>query len=932
MMDLKHLIDYLPFYYKHKDTYKDGNGQGILEKTLEICGTYLQDNIKADIDTSLDILNLETTSKYYLGLLWEMLGQMPFARISSTGTGSLKLTEEQQRNLIRYTNTLLKIRGTEKFFTIMFGIFKNSSNNLSISMSSDDPGWEKDLRTSTDKNYPYFDTDCFDDDNIAFDEYYRMKQCIGVTFTITGNIEASDKPALAAFINRFVPYFVNPTIKINGTAVEETYTIKLFIYDKLNHRWEEAGNSTQVQGEIDYLFKVEIFDSFGNSVSKDFDTWIGNNNTQKTRRTSPYSFSVTGMKTNSDVYHFKMGTQEITHTISRTAVAAPTYAITTPEITGTIKKITPSNPYVEVKVKATKTLSGVTVPVNVVNKNTGEVEPPQADGYARFTISEGGTYKFSPSASYSVESSIEIPQDVLEPDCYDVYVKKLYPQPADTSFSKSSQAQVSNYNPYATFQVILKFNNIPEGVLYNGSPLTADILATLKEQDAKAKMSAEDFAKVKPIIDKAIATVVGIPSINIQSGNTWSVPNVGAYQLMPKNGPQDERLRAVVTKLKQSVVWSVKALDGTNEVDVLNKELTNENPSIEATIQIKQTNTPLLGNTEEDNSLKNMSITLPDKTVVTLKYSASNVEGPGGIYKVEWIDKTTPGNFKVKLTSKIEGTFSFKMQTGESTMAIINIADGQVPEVSNDEVTGICIIPVTNSGWVPIEATDLIGVNRTFQLSFEDVEAKFRIIPALRNADGTVKLYDNNADEFGNFVMPDGSEEELGTVLTFKDKGTYEFKYELTHGDDETPATWSTVKLEIKDWQSTITLEVTPSTGTLQNGQASAVLRISSNKPTDTLLIKELVTGDTYSNGDTFTTHKVTLEDKPYTFVPIVNGEVVETNPDGSSTKKTFKVIDPNAITVTPIILEWDADDLTPKSIKITPGDESTEWIIVTSD
>ena len=119
MIDIKHLIDYLPFYYKYKDTYKDGNGQGILEKLLEICGTYFQDNIKSEIDTSLEILDIASTSKYYLNLIWEMLGQMPFARIS-TEPGPLSLSLDQQRNLIKYTNTLLKIRGTEKFFKVMF--------------------------------------------------------------------------------------------------------------------------------------------------------------------------------------------------------------------------------------------------------------------------------------------------------------------------------------------------------------------------------------------------------------------------------------------------------------------------------------------------------------------------------------------------------------------------------------------------------------------------------------------------------------------------------------------------------------------------------------------------------------------------------------------------------------------------------------------
>ena len=97
-------------------------------------------------------------------------------------------------------------------------------------------------------------------------------------------------------------------------------------------------------------------------------------------------------------------------------------------------------------------------------------------------------------------------------------------------------------------------------------------------------------------------------------------------------------------------------------------------------------------------------------------------------------------------------------------------------------------------------------------------------------------------------------------------------------------------------------------------------------------MIKELVTGDIYKDGDTFTAYSVTPDDKPYTFVPVVNGNVVETNPDGTPTKKTFKVIDPSAITVEPIKLEWDAEDLTPKTLTIIPGDESTEWVIVVTN
>ena len=362
-------------------------------------------------------------------------------------------------------------------------------------------------------------------------------------------------------------------------------------------------------------------------------------------------------------------------------------------------------------------------------------------------------------------------------------------------------------------------------------------------------------------------------------------------------------------------------------------EITNEHQTVEATVQIKQTSTSLLGTSEADNSLKSLGITLPDGTTVTHKYEDTKVETTD--YSVSWIDKSgTNGIYKVKVTSKIPGTFSFKMQSGNSSMASITVNDGRVPDHSEYEVTGILILPVNSNGWVPTTSDDLIELGRTYQLSKTDTEAKFRIVPAYRNSDGTIKIYDTDADEFGKYIMPDGSEEDLGTTITLKDVGTYTFKYELEPADEDEgiPANYSEVTLEIKDWQSTVNLEVTPSTGALRNGQATATLRVSSNKPTDTLLIKELVTGDTYTDGDTFTAHSVTSDDKPYTFVPVVNGNVVETNPDGSSTKKTFKVIDPTAITVNPIKLEWGADELTPKTITVIPGDESTEWVVVLTD
>jgi len=418
----------------------------------------------------------------------------------------------------------------------------------------------------------------------------------------------------------------------------------------------------------------------------------------------------------------------------------------------------------------------------------------------------------------------------------------------------------------AQFQVKLVFNHVPSGLKYNGADLTGEILSTLTEEQARAGMSVEDFVKVQPIIQKAVATVLGIPSTSVQSYGFFTPKNTGAYQLLPKYGPQDENLWATVSSTLVLLSWEVNILDGNTEKPSVDLEITNEHQTVEAIVQVKQTSTPLLGNSDADKSLRSLSVTLPDNTSVTLKYDGDRIETPD--YSIEWANKSgTNGIYKVKVTSKIPGTFSFKMQSGNSTMATLNINDGRVPDHTDDEVTGILILPVNNNGWVPTTSEDLIELNRIYQLSKTDTEAKFRIVPAYRNADGTIKIYDTDADQFGYFILPDGSEVELGTELTLSEVGTYTYKYELEPADEEEgiPAEYSEVTLEIKDWQSTVNLEVTPSTGALRNGQATATLRVSSNKPTDTLLIKELVTGDTYKDGDIFTAHSVTQEDKPFT-------------------------------------------------------------------
>lgn len=154
MKRLKELISFLPYYFRGNDTYKDSNGKGLLEKYLEIFGNYFEDIIVNDIKSLSDIIDISSTEDIYLGYLWEFLGQLPYAnpeaidpekwktyfnglddsttikRLSKywlypkdTVSDDLIVSESTVRNLLMYSVTLFKIRGTEKFFKTLMALY-----------------------------------------------------------------------------------------------------------------------------------------------------------------------------------------------------------------------------------------------------------------------------------------------------------------------------------------------------------------------------------------------------------------------------------------------------------------------------------------------------------------------------------------------------------------------------------------------------------------------------------------------------------------------------------------------------------------------------------------------------------------------------------------------------------------------------------------
>lgn len=238
MIDLNNLMDLLPYYFKEQDSYKV-DGKGLLERFLNICGNYFQQYPLADLDSFLENLDVNKTNIIFIQNFWEFFGELPFAQgpiidpelFTKTFTGFnfdeaiQKATRSTKpytgkdsldyRSIIRYSVSLFKIRGTRQFFDIMFRLY---GLNVSITLPTGEDPFLSDHTTR-------FDTEDIIFDKATFDNYYRCANCSDVTFRITPpNTLTAQADVLSfanqvrSFIERFVPFYINPIIEVNGWA------------------------------------------------------------------------------------------------------------------------------------------------------------------------------------------------------------------------------------------------------------------------------------------------------------------------------------------------------------------------------------------------------------------------------------------------------------------------------------------------------------------------------------------------------------------------------------------------------------------------------------------------------------------------------------------------------------------------------------------
>lgn len=381
-MNLKNLIDFLPFEFKEQDTYKV-NGKGILERFLEICGSYFQDNITSDIDNILDLIDIDKTQQRYLNYLWEFLGELPFAR-TGEHTGVPNLSDEQIRTILKYSISLLKIRGSRKFFEILFNMYGLTCTIVDPTDGEMDK-WEK--------VDPLYDTDYSGYDKYNYDKIYGCAQCIQVDISIGGHGFTSPTKEFKAFkqsidrlFDRFLPYNVSGNIQY---GFDLAYNYKIVAEPLISPVKIVTGHITEVPirvtvtsdyDDADLRYQVTGYDPSENKWSSKLYE----------------SGSIFYAKKGDQRYYFRsVGDNSVTTYVDvGLEYYTKSYHIYADLISGGTDLdnlvITGSNPKIEIKVTANMNYQGNIRLVDVQLINTHETKPSGSI----WEITSAGTYEF----------------------------------------------------------------------------------------------------------------------------------------------------------------------------------------------------------------------------------------------------------------------------------------------------------------------------------------------------------------------------------------------------------------------------------------------------------------------------------------------------------------------------------------------------------
>lgn len=774
MIDLKKLIDFLPFEYKDQDTYKV-DGKGILERFLEICGSYFNDKVSADTENILDIIDYEKCPEIYLNYLWETFGQLPFARWNNINeeafrtyyngllnkdeidklkskwvlpkSGPFTLTTTQIRNLLKYSISLIKIRGTSQFFEILFRMYGLTCTINDPAKSGYD-GW---LRT-----HPYFDQDQYYDKS-NFDNIYGCNQCIQVTFNITGHGYSSNTPQFTEFrkaveniIDRFKPYHVGATINY-GFKVDDGYNIKAEFVDP-NLNTIQPGYVTEVPIQITLTSNYQNADLryqvSGDGVTWGYHKYNNGHIFMATLGNQTYYFRSVGDPTK--VTQITVGLKEV----------VKSYNIS---VSPTTLHITPDNKEVSAIVTASLYQEGKQTPVNVQLIGESEIKP------------SGSTYKFKEPGTYEfqiVEYPVKRTSLVVtrEPNTYRV---KCNP----------TEFKISENNSLASTQLIIEDDYNEENLecyqIGNSAVKykSGDTFTTFGTGVYKFACTRDPLENLDGV---GIFTVYQVnskfsyflrqeyPFLSIENGQGTSIDQVFYLDVSPKSDPDnliDYGITIYYNNEKESEITLTKSSDGVAS----GTYACNKGGTYEAVCN---------GDTSV-SVIWNVNVFTPsDDPYIFIE--AMDPADPGWISPKDWAN--TPDNQKIAAEYQLEEGKSVRIKIMEFD---IDEYDSVVVKETGEEYKFGDTISIDKAGTYTFMGKGNNDKKAILTVKDYELEVKISCSPeeALLSADGSGEVYttvvcSSNHDDFITDVRLVGQVDSHPVPYEFRtsNPGTYIFE------------------------------------------------------------------------------------------------------------------------------------------------------------
>jgi hypothetical protein len=166
------LIELLDPFDIEQDSYKNAQGQGIVERFNLALGADMDAELLPKLDALVEtLLDPRTAAEPYLTLLENMLGDIP--RVST----DLAL----RRKLVQYSTRLYNLKGTKRSYELMFKLLGFTS--VTITEFSPSGGFDSDLT--------------LDDPERTFDSGNNCATCSGYDLYLTGTLVMAENALLS---------------------------------------------------------------------------------------------------------------------------------------------------------------------------------------------------------------------------------------------------------------------------------------------------------------------------------------------------------------------------------------------------------------------------------------------------------------------------------------------------------------------------------------------------------------------------------------------------------------------------------------------------------------------------------------------------------------------------------------------------------------